>query len=126
MYVRHLRSSSNAEKKGEQEQEGDDGEEGEGAKDYAYVGSANLSESAWGKVVVDRKLKREKLNCRNWECGVLVPVRRRRRDQNESLKATENAVGDPGLVDVFQGVVPVPMEYPAEEYGGRKPWFAFG
>ncbi|KAK1149864.1 hypothetical protein N8T08_003420 [Aspergillus melleus] len=41
---------------------------------WAYVGSANLSESAWGRLVQDRSTKELKLNCRNWECGVLVPV----------------------------------------------------
>ncbi|KAI9036666.1 uncharacterized protein KD926_001561 [Aspergillus affinis] len=41
---------------------------------WAYVGSANLSESAWGRLVQDRSTKEPKLNCRNWECGVLVPV----------------------------------------------------
>ena len=128
MYVRHLRSSNDAEKEPqEQEQEGKQAEEVEEAsKDYAYIGSANLSESAWGKVVVDRKLKKEKLNCRNWECGVLVPVRRRRCQNNQSQERTGRVVGDHELVEVFKGVVPVPMEHPAEEYGGRKPWFAFG
>ncbi|PWY82965.1 phospholipase D/nuclease [Aspergillus heteromorphus CBS 117.55] len=41
---------------------------------WAYVGSANLSESAWGRIIQDRKTKTPKLNCRNWECGVIVPV----------------------------------------------------
>ena len=47
-----------------------------GKKDIAwcYVGSANMSESAWGKLVYDRKEKDWKINCRNWECGVLLPV----------------------------------------------------
>ncbi|KAL4967337.1 uncharacterized protein BDV14DRAFT_30573 [Aspergillus stella-maris] len=41
---------------------------------WAYVGSANCSESAWGRLVTDRSTKKPKLNCRNWECGVVVPV----------------------------------------------------
>ncbi|KAL0931608.1 tyrosyl-dna phosphodiesterase domain-containing protein [Colletotrichum truncatum] len=41
---------------------------------WAYVGSANLSESAWGRLVKDRDTGTAKLNCRNWECGVLVAV----------------------------------------------------
>ncbi|KAI5205069.1 phospholipase D/nuclease [Aureobasidium subglaciale] len=41
---------------------------------WRYLGSANLSESAWGKLSWDRKKKEWKLGCRNWECGVVVPV----------------------------------------------------
>ncbi|KAK5109276.1 hypothetical protein LTR62_007150 [Meristemomyces frigidus] len=41
---------------------------------WVYVGSANMSESAWGRLVYDRKAKAWKINCRNWECGVLYPV----------------------------------------------------
>ncbi|CAD0081518.1 unnamed protein product [Aureobasidium vineae] len=41
---------------------------------WRYVGSANLSESAWGKLSWDRKNKKWKLGCRNWECGVILPV----------------------------------------------------
>ena len=88
MYVRHHRGNIAEEEAKEGEGREEEGKEEEGErKDYAYIGSANLSESAWGKVVVDRKLKTEKLNCRNWECGVLVPVRHgRRRDRTESRK----------------------------------------
>lgn len=41
---------------------------------WVYVGSANCSESAWGKRSWDRARKEWKIMCRNWECGVLVPV----------------------------------------------------
>ncbi|KAF9869206.1 ubiquitin interaction domain-containing protein [Colletotrichum karsti] len=41
---------------------------------WAYMGSANLSESAWGRLVKDRDAGTAKLSCRNWECGVLVAV----------------------------------------------------
>ncbi|GAB1730215.1 hypothetical protein NU195Hw_g3597t1 [Hortaea werneckii] len=59
------------------------GGEGVGCRDVAwvYVGSANCSQSAWGNLTVDRKSQKEKggggpwkMNCRNWECGVLLPV----------------------------------------------------
>ena len=58
------------------ESNGKTASEGERSKDIAwvYVGSANMSESAWGKLVYDAKAKKWKLNCRNWECGVLLPV----------------------------------------------------
>jgi hypothetical protein len=38
---------------------------------WVYVGSANMSMSAWGSVGKDSK---GKVSCRNWECGVLLPV----------------------------------------------------
>lgn len=78
---------------------------------WAYIGSANCSESAWGKLFKDRATKLPKLNCRNWECGVIVPVR------HES--------GESKLEDLkqFEGIVPVPMECPGEIYGDRQPWY---
>ncbi|KAI6789139.1 phospholipase D/nuclease [Hortaea werneckii] len=58
------------------------GGDADGCRDVAwvYVGSANCSQSAWGNLTVDRKSQKEKggggwkMNCRNWECGVLLPV----------------------------------------------------
>ncbi|PNS18241.1 hypothetical protein CAC42_7610 [Sphaceloma murrayae] len=44
---------------------------------YVYAGSANCSESAWGKLSVTRDGPHRgevKIQCRNWECGVLIPV----------------------------------------------------
>ena len=78
---------------------------------WAYVGSANCSESAWGKMVKDRATKLPKLNCRNWECGVMI-------------KVPDNALNvDRKGLTAFAGTVPVPMEYPGEMYGTRKPWY---
>jgi hypothetical protein len=43
---------------------------------YAYIGSANFSESAWGRI---KRYKRSKTptwsltNCRNYEMGVVIP-----------------------------------------------------
>ena len=85
---------------------------------WAYVGSANCSESAWGKLVKDRTSKAPKLNCRNWECGVLLPLAR--------VQAQDLSSGDPKKItglEVFNGLVPVPMQHPGEEYGSRRPWF---
>lgn len=89
------------------------------SKAWAYIGSANCSESAWGKLVKDRTTKLPKLNCRNWECGVVVPARR----AAATVTTPSNASGEEELDAVFGGVVPVPMEWPGEEYQGRKPWF---
>ncbi|RMY45626.1 hypothetical protein D0863_16007 [Hortaea werneckii] len=61
---------------------------------WVYVGSANCSQSAWGNLTVDRRSKQQqkekekgkeqggwKMNCRNWECGVLLPVPQERLDR---------------------------------------------
>lgn len=80
---------------------------------WAYVGSANLSESAWGRVVKDRETGDAKMSCRNWECGVIVPVH-----------------GNPGTggdFSMFSGVVPVPMKIPGHPYEKTdEPWFFLG
>ena len=81
------------------------------SRSWAYVGSANCSESAWGKLVKDRVTKEPKLNCRNWECGVLVPARR-------SIPAIDGRD-----LKCFETSVPVPMQVPGEPYGDKKPWF---
>ncbi|KAI1431601.1 tyrosyl-DNA phosphodiesterase-domain-containing protein [Xylaria sp. CBS 124048] len=80
---------------------------------WVYLGSANLSESAWGRLVKDRATGQPKLSCRNWECGVLVPM------QGGSV--------EPGL-RVFEKTIPVPMVVPGEAYGktsSKEPWFSF-
>lgn len=85
---------------------------------WAYVGSANCSESAWGKLVKDRVSKTPKLNCRNWECGVLLPHAR--------FQAPDSSPGYPKSItglDIFKGLVPIPMQYPGDEYSSRRPWF---
>ncbi|KAK4692668.1 tyrosyl-DNA phosphodiesterase 1, partial [Lecanoromycetidae sp. Uapishka_2] len=78
---------------------------------WAYIGSANCSESAWGRLSKDRTTKAPKLNCRNWECGVIVPV------------PYEDGSNQLGNLKEFKGSIPVPMQYPGEPYGNRKPWY---
>ncbi|KAL4872052.1 hypothetical protein BDV12DRAFT_162942 [Aspergillus spectabilis] len=106
---------------------------------WAYVGSANLSESAWGRLVSDRLTKQPKLNCRNWECGVVVPILKdsehETQDNGDDIDGIEKGKGksegkeeDETLLDIFKGKVPVPMQVPGrryEEFGGasRKPWY---
>ncbi|KAI0603242.1 phospholipase D/nuclease [Biscogniauxia sp. FL1348] len=82
---------------------------------WAYVGSANLSESAWGRLVKDKVTGHPKLNCRNWECGVLIPV-------PADSTADKSHHAD---LTAFQSSVPVPMEIPGEAYGAsasKRPW----
>lgn len=95
----------------------DDGDDS--SKDWAYIGSANCSESAWGKLVASSKSP--KLNCRNWECGVVIPLRRLTSNDGEDPRLEK--VMDGTVLAPFERAVPVPMQYPGEEYGDRKPWF---
>ncbi|KAI9826233.1 MAG: hypothetical protein M1819_007400 [Sarea resinae] len=81
---------------------------------WAYIGSANLSESAWGRLVKDRATKSPKLNCRNWECGVIIPIP----EVSERLGQDETP-----SMDIFNGHVPMPLNFPGKPYGARKPWF---
>ncbi|RAL02741.1 uncharacterized protein BO80DRAFT_463461 [Aspergillus ibericus CBS 121593] len=119
---------------------------------WAYVGSANLSESAWGRLVQDRTTKALKLNCRNWECGVLVPVIENKNSspkpgvenkddahnkpgtakatakgkEKMSESSSSSASNDDGanLAAAFGDTIPVPMSVPGARFGGaRKPWF---
>ncbi|KAI1610423.1 tyrosyl-DNA phosphodiesterase-domain-containing protein [Exophiala viscosa] len=89
---------------------------------WTYVGSANLSESAWGRLVQDKITKQPKLNCRNWECGVLIP----------SPAEADSRQNIPGIhvsgvmrLAGFQDVVPVPMRFPGESLVAKKPWTFF-
>ncbi|KAI4093852.1 MAG: hypothetical protein LQ344_002590 [Seirophora lacunosa] len=96
---------------------------------WAYIGSANCSESAWGKLVKDRTSKLPKINCRNWECGVVMPLPRaatafsnnNNSSDGASMKGEER--GDEEGLNRFERVVPVPMEVPGEELVGKRPWF---
>ncbi|KAL4976101.1 tyrosyl-DNA phosphodiesterase-domain-containing protein [Aspergillus desertorum] len=117
---------------------------------WAYVGSANLSESAWGRLVYDRTKKQPKLNCRNWECGVVIPVFEAKKNiddpypstggdsEEETKPQARNQPGksdivvrkskeeNGGLLDIFRGTVPVPMRLPGQRYEGqqaKQPWY---
>ncbi|KIW35148.1 uncharacterized protein PV07_01863 [Cladophialophora immunda] len=85
---------------------------------WVYVGSANLSESAWGRLVQDRTTKKPRLNCRNWECGVIIPIPATR---GSSGIFTVMDRGSAGLA-AFNRIVPVPMRLPSENLESKKPW----
>ncbi|SMR47142.1 unnamed protein product [Zymoseptoria tritici ST99CH_3D1] len=57
---------------------------------WAYVGSSNMSPSAWGTLPKNRKVNT--ITCRNWECGVLLPVSRER--VLEASMTEENGEGE--------------------------------
>ncbi|KAK7895065.1 hypothetical protein LTR67_005804 [Exophiala xenobiotica] len=97
-------------------------------RSWVYVGSANLSESAWGKLVQDKSTKRPKLNCRNWECGVVIPVATTTTDVEVVDNKGKHASGVTRTdLAVFEKIVPIPMKFPGESLveKGRKPWTLF-
>ncbi|KAK0288337.1 hypothetical protein LTR91_021900 [Friedmanniomyces endolithicus] len=128
---------------------------GEVGRDVAwvYVGSANMSESAWGKLSFDKKAKGWKLGCRNWECGVLLPVssekllevrraeggavqkvkREKVEGEDSETESDDDGERDGGErvgkgghmvgMEVFDELVKPPFVYPGREYEGREPWY---
>ncbi|RPA83829.1 phospholipase D/nuclease [Ascobolus immersus RN42] len=98
---------------------------------WAYVGSGNSSESAWGKLVMDRSTKQPKLNVRNWECGVVIPVKEKDRRLVERNGPSDMSVFqehrflyDLPNTNIKPVYIPVPMVYPSEV--NNNPWFFGG
>ncbi|KAJ5203938.1 tyrosyl-DNA phosphodiesterase-domain-containing protein [Penicillium cinerascens] len=101
---------------------------------WVYVGSANFSESAWGRLVKDRATKEPRLNCRNWECGVIVPITSpynpaddtphvdttgmEGREQLTVIREREKSAQEKEKFPVadINSFVPVPMKMPAKTY----------
>ncbi|KAL8303793.1 hypothetical protein RB597_004822 [Gaeumannomyces tritici] len=98
-----------------------------GGASWAYVGSANLSESAWGKLVKDRTSSSPKMTCRNWESGVIVPAGSGHELKHQGHGRAEGAGICGSVGAVFEGCVPLPVTLPGTEYasgdGTRLPWF---
>lgn len=82
---------------------------------WVYVGSANISESAWGAQRVLKNGRMGKLSIRNWECGIIVPV------PAEKLEVLELKKGVIPPMSVFEGTIEVPFQCPGEPYNGRNP-----
>ncbi|KAK5731016.1 hypothetical protein LTR15_000954 [Elasticomyces elasticus] len=111
---------------------------------WVYVGAANMSESAWGRIVYDKKTKDWKINCNNWECGVLLPVPSEKlsvkpstapvkeevlddgseTESEDGGNATSQAPAEPIVgMDVFNGLVDPPFEFPGRTFDGKEPWY---
>lgn len=91
---------------------------------WVYVGSANVSEAAWGGQKVGKGGGLGGLNVRNWECGVVVRVEggkvRGKAGSVVGQGEGERKVPDMSL---FEDTIEVPFVVPGEEYGERGPWF---
>ncbi|PBP16310.1 tyrosyl-DNA phosphodiesterase domain protein [Diplocarpon rosae] len=72
-----------------------------------------------GRLVKDRATNEPKLNLRNWECGVVLPIPSLPQDELIGREGVEDWAS---MDDAF-GAVPIPMEVPGEAYGDRRPWF---
>ncbi|KAI5359178.1 Putative ubiquitin interacting, tyrosyl-DNA phosphodiesterase I [Septoria linicola] len=106
---------------------------------WLYIGSSNMSQSAWGQLPAE-KLE-NKITCRNWECGVLLPVptsvgaaqkaaRPKQRDANGDSDTEDEdeplpVPAAPALagMNVFDGIVSLPFHVPGDAYNGREPWY---
>ncbi|KAF1349417.1 phospholipase D/nuclease [Lizonia empirigonia] len=84
---------------------------------WVYVGSANMSESAWGAQKVLKSGKLGKAVLRNWECGVVVPV------PHEKLEGLDLKEDEIPPMSVFEGTIEVPFQFPGEAYNGRQAHF---
>ena len=82
---------------------------------WVYVGSANLSSSAWGKLTHDRQKRDDKLTCANWECGVVVVG---------NTSDGQERLTDESLHSAFSGIIDVPFKEPAKPYKhSMEPWY---
>jgi hypothetical protein len=87
---------------------------GEKPTAYLYVGSANTSEAAWGSLTIAKKKSTKRLICRNWECGVIIPA-----SPEQLAKCSDGGIP---TMEVFDHLINVPFEYPAEPFKAKKPW----
>lgn len=79
-----------------------------------------------GRIVKDPKTKSLKMNCRNWECGVVVPIINEKKTGEKGKRPeTHGTVPSAPLpVEVFKDTVPVPMRVPAVPLSEhRRPFF---
>lgn len=77
-------------------------------------------------MVKDSSTGKPKMSCRNWECGVVIPLAPGGSDNDQGKAAVSTATG-PTLASRFENgpvPVPVPMQVPAEPLGtDQQPWF---
>lgn len=85
-----------------------------------------------GRLVKDSKTGKPKMNCRNWECGVVISVSRDTPPGDAKTSTGFTATGSPGtdandLTSVFGTMIPVPMQVPGRLYEpDEEPWFFAG
>ncbi|GIZ46353.1 hypothetical protein CKM354_000948100 [Cercospora kikuchii] len=135
-----LKTKPNAESSSK-ENDGSTGDESQPkGQAWVYVGSSNMSQSAWGQLPAERT--ENKITCRNWECGVILPISQsssnsdarkeavKLRDSNgDSETESEDEEGSKpdqaALVslEAFNNVLELPFRVPGDPYGDREPWY---
>ena len=75
-----------------------------------------------GRLIQDRVTKKPKLNCRNWECGVIIPLLL----AEACPKLSTMVCRPPSGLEIFDRKIPVPMQGPARPMQASKPWFNDG
>lgn len=88
---------------------------------WMYVGSANCSQAAWGKMTKDKQLGLPRLTCRNWECGVIIPLKKAV-SVPKGMDGNIAQTGDVRGISMSGGIIPVPMHILGMRYKGRNPW----
>ena len=88
---------------------------------WVYVGSANCSQSAWGKMTKDKQLGLPRLTCRNWECGMVIPMKKAV-SVPKGIDGNINRNSDIRGMSMSDGIIPVPMQILGMRYRGRNPW----
>lgn len=86
-----------------------------------------------GRLVQDKITKTPRLNCRNWECGVVLPVPTLRGPLHVELGKSKRGEASSAItatavegLDIFEDSVPVPLRGPARSMQKAKPWFNDG
>ena len=74
---------------------------------------------------MDRTTKSPKINLRNWECGVVIPLSPLTAFGGQTLSGDMPPESWPVEMKHFERVVPVPMKYPGEPMAqnAKAPWF---
>lgn len=88
---------------------------------WMYVGSANCSQMAWGAMTKDRQLGLPRLTCRNWECGVVIPMKKAV-SVPRGMDGDIDHLSDMRGLSMSGGIIPVPMQILGMRYRGRNPW----
>ena len=74
-----------------------------------------------GRLVQDKATREPRLNCRNWECGVIMPIPAKCSELRDGAVASHIETG----LTAFTGHVPVPMKLPSESMLKKTPWTNF-
>jgi hypothetical protein len=91
-------------------------------KSHAGIGP-HPADAFRGRLVQDRASKQPKLNCRNWECGVVIPFPPVASRPGTNSRNLADEFFD---FDMFAGKVPVPIILPGNPVLANKPWFNGG